>query len=199
MVRKVRVLIVAHPDDEIIWFKPEIFDQIFIIFCNRDDKPLMGEMRRRSIEDHPLKNIISLLDIDESGYWKDESKRQDYKKSKNLLMKALHNIAKINIIHEVYTHNELGEYKHADHILVHVCVKKVFSKICPIWMPTKNLTVGSKIEYLKSKKIIRNHSIDIEQYKKIKNLYISNASWTWSDSYLPNEIESYYCTNKGAK
>ncbi|WP_028389032.1 hypothetical protein [Legionella fairfieldensis] len=34
-----KVLTVAHPDDEIIWFSPQDFDLIVIAFLVRHDKP----------------------------------------------------------------------------------------------------------------------------------------------------------------
>lgn len=48
------VLIVAHPDDEIIWFSPVSFDLIVIAFLARHDKPYTKYYRELAIAEHPL-------------------------------------------------------------------------------------------------------------------------------------------------
>lgn len=56
-------LIVAHPDDEIIWFSPQDFDLIVITFLARHDKPYAEYCRKLTIEAHPLKDRIILLGL----------------------------------------------------------------------------------------------------------------------------------------
>jgi len=69
-----KALIVAHPDDEIIWFSPQSFDLIIIAFLARHDRPYARYCRELAIAEHPLKDRITLLNIEESGFWKDNSR-----------------------------------------------------------------------------------------------------------------------------
>lgn len=93
-----KVLIVAHPDDEIIWFSPH--------------KPYA----KLTIEAHPLRDRIILLGIEESGFWKDDKRQLEFQKSEQALYEALENLKKQFVINEIYTHNAQGEYGHDDHI-----------------------------------------------------------------------------------
>src|SRR3990167_1248610 len=132
-----KVLIVAHPDDEILWFNPSYFDRIYITFLGRNDKPEMKDKRLKCIRCHPFKERITLLSLCESGYWKDPKKCKEHHQVKTELTVALQNIAKDTQIKEVFTHNPSGEYGHSDHILVHECIATIFSAQCDIWMPYK--------------------------------------------------------------
>ena len=67
-----RVLIVAHPDDEILWFNPEDFDQIVIVFGDFGDGR-SGDGRRKASAEHPLANRITHLNLKESNYWRDKT------------------------------------------------------------------------------------------------------------------------------
>ena len=123
-----KVLIVAHPDDEVIWFNPEEFDRIVIVFGDFGDGR-SGDGRRRALKEHPLANRITHLNIKESNYWRDKSMASDYAESERLLVEFLKTLE----ADEVVTHDANGEYGHADHILVH--------RVC---MMTLNCSVNGK-------------------------------------------------------
>lgn len=53
-----KYLIVAHPDDEIIWFHPENYDKIVIVFLKREDQPDITRGRQEVKKHHPLKDRI---------------------------------------------------------------------------------------------------------------------------------------------
>jgi len=63
-------LLVAHPDDEILWFAPEKYDKIIIVFGDFGDErgSEWGERRRKAIAEHPLKDKIIHLNYPESHY-----------------------------------------------------------------------------------------------------------------------------------
>lgn len=61
-------LVVAHPDDEILWF-PSVLEKVGqIIFCYIDcpSNPQCSIGRRQSLAEYPLKNVI-LLNLAEAG------------------------------------------------------------------------------------------------------------------------------------
>ncbi|RUQ95122.1 hypothetical protein [Legionella septentrionalis] len=99
-----KALIAAHPDDEIIWFSPQDFDLIVIAFLARHDKPYAEYCRKLAIKAHPLKDRITLLGIEESGFWKDGKRQLEFRKSEQALYDALENLKKQFVINEIYTH-----------------------------------------------------------------------------------------------
>jgi len=109
-----KVLIVAHPDDEILWFNPSEFDQIIIVFLNGYKE----EERRRALENHPLKDKIVCWELTESNYWRDKTKIEEYKKC---YRETVELARKLNA-DSITTHNAHGEYGHTDHVLVHNAV-----------------------------------------------------------------------------
>lgn len=189
-----KFLIVAHPDDEILWFNPSYFDHIFIVFNNRNDKEYMGSARHALMNEHPYKKKISLMNFDEPGYWKDKTKKPEYKQAKYAILNALKEILLNCKISSIFTHNHIGEYGHSDHILVSKCVELIFEKKYPIWVPNINLTQNKNKKMTKTKCSIKNNFSD---YHSIKELYMSHKAWTWNPNYTPNEIQEYYCINEG--
>jgi len=145
----VKCLIVAHPDDEILWFNPEEYDQIIIVFLGRKDKPEQEAARLQAIKEHPLADRITCLGLTESNFWRDKSQTDHHNRNYRDLCKYLQDIK----AESVTTHNAAGEYEHADHILVH--------NAC---MATLNCPVNGK-------------NPDI--YRKAKAVYERNGCWTW--------------------
>lgn len=126
-----KALIVAHPDDEIIWFSPQNFDLIVIAFTGRHDRPLAQQCRELAIAEHPLKNRIVLLNIEESGFWKDNSRINQLRASRKILSSSLRKLKKLYSFKEIFTHNSTGEYGHDDHILVNELVTSIFTESNP--------------------------------------------------------------------
>ena len=115
-----KTLIVAHPDDEILWFNPEEFDKIIIVFSNGYKE----QERKNALAEHPL-NVIC-WNLTESNYWRDKSKIEEYNKNYN---EVLERVAKLKT-GSITTHNAYGEYGHTDHILVHNAVMEGAN--CPV-------------------------------------------------------------------
>jgi LmbE family N-acetylglucosaminyl deacetylase len=107
-----KVLVVAHPDDEALWFNPAEFDRIVIVFGDRDDKPEKGAQRSRAMVNHPLRDKIKFLDWREPG--KDAERQKETARELTSYLKA----AAVEAT-EVTTHNAHGEYGHMDHVIVH--------------------------------------------------------------------------------
>lgn len=143
----VKTLIVAHPDDEILWFNPEDYDKIVIVFLEREDSPEITAKRREVVKTHPLKEKITWLGLKESKYQKDKSRRTEYYKNYTDLCEFLKTLE----ADEVDTHNAMGEYQHMDHILVY--------KAC---MDTLDCKVNNK---------------DPKLYRKIKESYGEAWTW----------------------
>lgn len=187
-----KILIVAHLDDEILWFNPFYFDKIYIAFFERDDKPEMNLARLNAIEKHPLKHKISMLKIKESGFWKDKQRYNQYKESKYDLDREISTIFANNTVSEIFTHNPWGEYGHSDHILVNEVVHNIAKSCCPIWQPIK--AVGVEPISPQFDKMIK-QPINIEQFRIIRDIYRSCNAWTWNLKYEPQYEEMYFSRN----
>lgn len=185
-----KILIVAHPDDEILWFEPTYFDRIYIVFLNRHDKPDINVKRLNCIANHPLKEKISLLFLEESGFWKDSTRYKQHNLAKKQLIECLIKLSSEQKISEIFTHNEMGEYGHDDHILVNESVISVFSNLCPIWMPNKFIQTVS--QYKPKSHQVKNITINIKNFFIIREIYRREKAWTWNMHYHPNEIEIFY-------
>jgi len=108
-----KILVVAHPDDEILFFNPMEFDRIIIVFLHRPFNDI-GNKREKAMQEHPLKDKITCLGIVESGYRQDKDRKMIYKKTcKNVIEKL-----KLIKADGVTTHNAQGEYGHQDHKLI---------------------------------------------------------------------------------
>ncbi len=176
------VLIVAHPDDEILWFAPQSFDLIVIAFLARHDKPYAKHCREMALAEHPFKEKIISLAIDESGFWKDKSRVKQYHASREQLFESLLKLKQEYSFTKIFTHNSEGEYGHDDHILVNEAVTALFSEIeifCPF-----DVNCG---EQGKTISILNN----LEIYNQVKAIYVKNKAWTWNKDYLPPTELSY--------
>ncbi|KTD02724.1 hypothetical protein [Fluoribacter gormanii] len=183
-----KALIVAHPDDEIIWFPAKYFDLIVIAFLARHDRPHAAQFRRFALNEHPLNDRLLLLEIDESGYWKDKKRQEQFIDAKTSLYHSLLELKSKYSFTEIFTHNSVGEYGHDDHILVHDLVKEIFSKTkiyCPIISDNNHNNTN-----------ILSINNDIDFYNKAKDIYIKNKAWTWKIDYVPpKELKFYLSEN----
>jgi LmbE family N-acetylglucosaminyl deacetylase len=144
-----KVLIVAHPDDEVLWFNPEEYDRIIVVFCDRTDKPAQGDARRKAMLEHPLIERMECLNLTESNYWRDKTRKAIHEANYKALCVFLASLQ----ADTVNTHDAQGEYQHADHLLVH--------KAC---MMTLNCPVNGK---------------NPEIYRQARAAYERNRCWTW--------------------
>jgi hypothetical protein len=148
----VKYLIVAHPDDEILWFNPEEYDRIVIVFLGRLDIPSQTEARRRALEQHPLRDRIVNLGLVESGMLRDKSPEAHCRHDGNLRL-LCEKMKELERVGSVTTHNAMGEYQHPDHVLVHNACMQVFD--CPV------------------------NGKDPQMYRSIRKAYKDHGCWTW--------------------
>lgn len=199
-----KVIVVAHPDDEVLFFSSllEKVDKVIICFGPSSDKNVT-EGRKVLQNQYPLVNI-KWLNINESdtffaANWRNPNitpeglgvRRNEHQYQENFI--KLVEIFKKNLIEydEVFTHNPWGEYGHEEHV-------SVFKAVCSAMNGTKtNVYVSSyisdrsKILFDRQKHLLESEIV-MEIIPKtlcgtIKHLYIHNDCWTWHDDYAwPN-------------
>jgi len=195
------VLIVAHPDDEILWFSSILNDVKKIIFIFKGTENKTVEKGRNKILDTkalPYANKIINLNIAESNIldfanWKMpkqtfygiQTKSQKYIENFYFIKNKLEN--QLSEFEHVITHNPWGEYGHEDHVQVFravtslmqdlnysVWVSKYFSeKTIPLIHQTQNY-----IDHVSIDKFV-----DKNFCNQVSSIYKSCNAWTWADYY----------------
>lgn len=206
-------LVVAHPDDEILWFSSVIdfVDKIIIIYNGTSNKEvLLGRNKIFNSKILPYQGKVKCLKIEEANVFnksnwnfpkltsygvKLNSKKyiQNFDKIKEKLSEELLDYQ--NII----THNPWGEYGHEEHIQVFNAISKVSEKInFAVWVSSyfseQSLKTMSLFKNLISKETYR-FEINKDICEKVKSIYISNKAWTWSENYEWPKHESFFKLN----
>lgn len=215
------ILIVAHPDDEVLWFSsllPRI-DRVILIFQDYQDEPGLGERRRRALAELPYE--ITCLGIPEAGtYGKvnwdhpiispyglalspedgNENRSRIYKNNFHAMCALLEKQISANMT--IFTHNPWGEYGHADHVQVHRAMEslrmnmnftmRVSTYISRRSAPLAGIHKGStSIEPL-------TFPIDTVHSNRIADIYKRHRCWTWADDWIwPKEETFIECPTRG--
>jgi len=199
------VLVVAHPDDEILWFGSIAadVDKIVICFLNDPLKPELAGIREKTLRAHPWSDKITCLELDETSAFNhagwprpettefglrivkapqiEEVYRLCYDKLQELLTPIVRNAT------NVFTHNPWGEYGHEEHVLVHsVATKLAVADQKSVWYSNYASTWSEDLMRLyldKSERQIFTGKVDTAALEKIADIYRANGAWTWFDDY----------------
>ena len=205
------VIVIAHPDDEILWFSSLLkkISAITICFLDIKSKPYIGIKRQKSLLEHPIN--ISCLGLEESetfysADWQnpvvtkfgieiskkgvsDKEYRENYYKLKQRLESRLERY--IN----VFTHNPWGEYGNEDHIQVYRVIKELQGKMkFNLWFSNycSNISFNLMLRYISG---FNSEYVTLETDKSlgscIKGLYEKNNCWTWYDDWEWFRQESF--------
>jgi LmbE family N-acetylglucosaminyl deacetylase len=208
-------LVVAHPDDEILWFSSAVMNIDHIIFCYLEvhDKPAFTEARKRVLRDSPLKQVTA-LGIEEAGVfglanWTNpkptatglELRSTDdglqrasvYERNYSLLRKRLRQV--LSGYRNVVTHNPWGEYGHEEHVQVFRVVESLKQEMgFELWFTNycSNKNFSYMLKHLPA--LDSRHGIfatDKDLAARLKGLYRANGCWTWYDDYQWPDNETF--------
>jgi len=206
-------IIVAHPDDEIIFFSSILRQASKVIICFSEtlDKTV-NNGRLKLLNKIPFKNFLFLKikepNIFNTTNWSFDKKRYGLKKpNKNIkkykkycvqLEYKLSNILKFG--DTVYTHNPWGEYGHEEHILVFKTIIKLSKKLnlkifVNGYVSNKSFNLMKLKQHWLSKEF-KFKNIDQDLTKKISQIYKSNFCWTFNDDYKWPKKDIFYKINK---
>ena len=207
------VLVVAHPDDEILWFGSIVNDVDHIIICFLDDpnSPGFGEARKRSLRDHPYHNKTTCLALPETGTFNQASwlqpeitkfglkitgipgANQVYEKRAGELRDALGPL--ISSARNIFTHNPWGEYGHAEHVMVHRIVASMAEHTdATLWHSNY---VSRWSQPLMEKYLSNSHAeyhqnnVDTAALLEMSQVYKRHDTWTWANDYAWFPQECY--------
>lgn len=208
------ILIVAHPDDEILWFSSIInkVDKIVCIFSDTKDK-LISEGRKKIFTNKSLPYSSKLININikeadvlNKSDWDVpklfnygiKNNVLDYKNNYNLICEKLKK--EIISFDRIYTHNPWGEYGHEEHIQIFNAVSNIYNNDKQqIWVSGYFSSKSYKVmsitsNYLSNKNI--NVNIDEKFCEIVKKKYLINNAWTWANDYRWPSNEFFYKIKK---
>ena len=197
-------LVIAHPDDEILWFS-SILDKVdHIIFCFLEypHDISLGRGRRNAILEYPLKNI-SCLDIPEADAFNGADWNKPVEDKYGLRISSSKSTAKrytdnyhilydklsdeLKGIENVFTHNPWGEYGHEDHIQVYRVIKSIQKQYgFNIWISNYcgNRSFKLMLKYISGfNSTYRISQANIDLAMAIAKIYKKHHCWTWYGNY----------------
>lgn len=206
------IIVVAHPDDEILWFS-SVLDRVdCVVFCyvDSESEPQLTTKRRKILSKYPVKNICwSHLTGSEVfsrinwhnpeiteyglGILKRDTSEKRYRKNFRKLKQYLH--GELRGYLRVFTHNPWGEYGNEEHVQVYRVVKDLqkemkfdlwFSNYCS----NKSFTLMLRyVPNFDSEYVTWDTNPELGNI--IKELYKKNGCWTWYDDWEWFEKESF--------
>jgi LmbE family N-acetylglucosaminyl deacetylase len=205
------VLIVAHPDDEVLWFSSILDDvsRIVIVFDTAHGSAEREDAIRDSLAEHPMSDKITSLGIgrvrshNRSGWPEPEETDYGLKLEDDCAQDAAYAAQRQDIdealrsqlaqASNVFTHNPWGEYGHEDHVQLSKCVTALASELgATVWY--SNYVSG------KSSRLMRRYvsgfrsdysinDIDTTRARAIADTYFRHGTWTHDADYawFPSE------------
>ncbi len=207
------VLVVAHPDDEILWFGSIVdqVDKIVVCFLNDPAHPELAAARERVLAEHPLRDKIVCLGVDETGAFNHAAWPRPETTDFGLRIVKARQVAKryrlcyqqlekkmqplIRGAASVITHNPWGEYGHEEHVLVHRAATTLAgAENKPVWYDNHASSWSEDLMsvYLdKSGHRIERRAVDTQAMDRIADVYRAHGAWTWFDDYQWFEEEYF--------
>lgn len=173
MDSKITILI-AHPDDEIIFGFPVIKQTKKIISCVSDiNNPKRAWNKDRK---YGLKEICELIGAEFVCFDYSSKFHNLGNKEISIFVNVILNAIKNE--ETIFTHNDWGEYGHLDHQLVNTIVKLSGKRMLVTdinlyadWYKVHPYNQGTKIGEFEN---------DLDFYNKCADIYRKYNSWTWT-------------------
>jgi LmbE family N-acetylglucosaminyl deacetylase len=208
---KSAVIVMAHPDDEVLWASSILASAKKVILCYgdapNDVQTTIG--RQKVFDDFPLGSAFSLNITEshcyDSTHWREPKEtsygvrcgrnKDVYKKNFQLLVTALKE--HIDDGDLVVTHNPWGEYGHEEHIQVF----RAATFLCQQRRNTRLFVssyVSDRVLYFMERNVPRLGAAselfqtDKALGEKLMRHYQAHNCWTWQDGYQWPDYECFY-------
>lgn len=205
------LLVVAHPDDEILWFASVLGQVTTTVVCFLDygPQPGLGQGRRRALEALPLDGLrclgLSEADsLDRADWCRPRLEpaglrlppghvRERYRA--NAARLARHLPALVEGYDVIFGHNPWGEYGHEDHVQLHAILGRVCRRMgLDLWVPTccgpKALPLARRYRLRPRARRLR-RPVDRALTRRIRRIYEQQGCWTWHDDWQWPAEESF--------
>lgn len=209
-------LIVAHPDDEVLFFSSVLtrVDSIVIVYLTCLSQPVWTHGRWLSLNAYPLSNI-SCLEMTESNTFdgvdwtrpvvteyglainnrriSDTAYKKNFFQLKERLCSELQGYANI------FSHNPWGEYGHPEHVQLYRVLRALQGEMhFTLWFSNycSNKSLPLMLQYMSG--FFSDYTTLQTEYnvsKKITDIYKRNNCWTWYDDWNHFLNESFMVDN----
>lgn len=213
-------LVVAHPDDEILWFSSILarVGRVVVCFLPSRSRPKLTRGRQAVLADYPVRTIAALgleeANVYDRARWPypdhtayglelrrdtDRDAARRYQDNFETLQSKL--TQQLAGYGNVFTHNPWGEYGHEEHVQVHRAVKSAqealgFSLWCSNYVSSRShnlMARGLKGAAIESFTL----ETDRPLARDIAALFKTHGAWTWFEDYQWPERESFLLINAG--
>lgn len=204
------VVVMAHPDDEILWASSLLNGARKIVLCYGDSPAsvAVSEGRRALLADFPLPSVVSLGITEPNAFQTADWQRAEenehgilcgrntkaYAQSFEAVMAALEGHLQEGDI--VVTHNPWGEYGHEEHVQVFRAVSRLKRQKGFRLFVTGY--VSDRVLHFMERNMPRLGPTsallptDKDLGARLKRLYQAHRSWTWEASYEWPDSECFY-------
>ena len=199
-------VVVAHPDDEVLWFCSQLHNvgRVIIVFRDDDDAPGMGDRRAQAMGELSYQPIC--LNVPEAGTFNAVDWHKPEIAPFGLHLNAegvtrecaeayaanFHSIQtlladQLSGCDTVFTHNPWGEYGHPDHVQVHRAVASFrVQQGCSLWV--SSYISGRARLLAQMYENPRVHEmlpcpVDPVLARNATRVYKKHGCWTWDDDW----------------
>ena len=206
LARRRYILVVAHPDDEVLWFSSVVMqaDAVICVFLADPARLSMAERRRRALAELPY--TVEALGVDEAGTFDavDWSQPEPSKfglklnaagtqhvtqdaYSENFACVRSHIARRIPKGATVYTHAPWGEYGHPDHVQVFRVLESLLPEMdltlmCPLYAAQRSASLLRQYAMPRHEDAEHLHC-NRAIAEAAKRTYQKNACWTWHEDW----------------
>ena len=207
-------LVVAHPDDEALWFSSIVGRVARVVVCYDDcaELPELGAARRAVARAHPLATLLHLRQPEPCSLgrvdWQrpvateygvalnapgaDSESERRYRHAFSTLRSVL--MVALRGFDSVFTHNPWGEYGHPDHAQVSRIVRSLqsdlgFSLRYSSYVAPRSMRLVA--EFLPRLVSDMAEAPDVELFARLKAVYRAHGGWTWHVNYEPPAREAF--------
>ena len=211
-------VVVAHPDDEILWLSAALAEANPVVFCFGAPvgQPDKAAARQRAVAALGLPYLADLA-IPESGVrklvdWSDPSLtptgmaiadpagQARYDANFPLLLTALRPL--LTGITDVYTHNAWGEYGHPEHVQVHRAIAALQPELgFTLWFSNYvaplSFALAQKLGSAPCWAEKCRVRPDVALAGRLRRIYLRHGAWTWSRLHRWPREEMFYAQPPG--
>ena len=200
------VLVVAHPDDEILWFgsvAPYV-DRIIVCFLHDPAHPDLSDARCHTLEQHPWAARMHCLALTETGAFGHADWTAPKVSPSGLELGGPRRIARVyrecaedlqaelepllDGAANIFTHNPWGEYGHEEHVMVHRVATALARKAgAATWYDNYASSWSAALarRYLYDPDgAMFERPVDTVEMRRIADIYTAHGAWTWFDDYV---------------
>lgn len=206
------VVVVAHPDDEILWFSSILERCKSAIVCfgpSATSVESYDQGRAAVIENYPLDKVrflkLTQSDANGEGHWKRPSDagfrlrrpNVSYEANRVKLVSALASLLEGERF--VFTHNPWGEYGHEEHVQVFDVLAALKAQLGYELRVSGYVGKRSLKTMLKSSCTLDGPPLIMKTDQKLagelRQLYLQNNCWTWREDNNWPDFEVFYRFN----